>query len=189
MGRLSGICDVTRCVSGLLRVSRVVGTGLYVRRGGIVLGEDLLGHINGSLRASFLSSQNLSALIDDEDATGCSALSRLEANCCDEGAGRVAEQRVLELLLGLESGVGLGAVGGEAVDVKAAGREGRVRVAEEADLLGACVVSVIECLRVRGQREHTARGRGLGVREQDDSALALVHELLQAGRLFVVGLN
>jgi ABC-type taurine transport system ATPase subunit len=50
----------------------------------------------------------------------------------------IAQQCVREILLGLERRVGLGAVVGESVDAVAGGSKGRVGVAEEADLVGAC---------------------------------------------------
>ncbi len=88
-------------------------------------------------RATGLGDEDLAVLVDDKDAA-LGALGRLlEANGVNEGGGRVAQQRVGQLLLLLEGGVCLGRVGAQAVDGEAAGGEGLVRVAEEADLGGA----------------------------------------------------
>lgn len=96
--------------------------------------DDLLDGINSSSRATGLGEDDLAGLVDNKDAA-LGALGRLlEADGGDQGRGWVAEERVGQLLLLLEGGVGLGRVGRQAVDGQAAGRQGLVRVAEEAGL-------------------------------------------------------
>ena len=100
--------------------------------------------------AAGLGDEDLAGLVDDEDAA-LGALGLLaQANGGDEGRLRVAQQRVLQALLLLEGGVGLGRVGAQAVDGEPVGRKGLVGVAEEADLVGACAPSL------RSATEHSS---------------------------------
>jgi hypothetical protein len=100
--------------------------------------HDLLNHSNSPIRASRLGRKNLASLVYNEH-TALGALRALQADSRDERLGRIADQRVGQVLLGLERCVGLGAIGGQSVDREAAGGQGLVGVAEEACLLGTCV--------------------------------------------------
>lgn len=115
--------------------------------------HELLYDRDGTVGASGLGCQHFALFIDDEDAA-CGALGGLlEANCGNECLGRVAEKRVLELLLRLEGRVRLGAVVGETVDRKASSGEGLIGVAEEAYLLSACdICQLVNVRRARCER-------------------------------------
>ena len=76
----------------------------------------LLDYIDSGLGSASFSRKNLPRLINDENTALCSLGSLLQTNGFDEGGRSVAEKRIRKLLLGLESCVGLGAVGREAVD-------------------------------------------------------------------------
>jgi hypothetical protein len=82
-------------------------------------------------------------------------------------------------LLRLEGGVRFGAVVGETVNAVAGRGKGRVGVAEEADLLGACncIVLAAYWLLSGNRRLLTTRCRGLGVSEEHNAALAFLYEL------------
>lgn len=78
--------------------------------------DQLLHPVNRGGGTARLGDEHLALLVDDEDAA-LGALGRLlQANGLDERGGRVAQQRVGQVLLGLEGGVGLGRVGAQAVD-------------------------------------------------------------------------
>jgi hypothetical protein len=94
-------------------------------------------------RAAWLRQQHLACLVDDEDTTGGALWCLLQSNSRDECLGGVAEECVRQLLLGFECRVRLGAIVGQTKDVEARCSEGRERVAEEADLGGAC--DALEC--------------------------------------------
>jgi hypothetical protein len=87
-------------------------------------------------------------------------------------------------LLRLEGSVCFGAVVGEAVDAVAGCGEGLVGVAEEADLGSAYRGGVSRCLGLR-----TSWCRCLGVREEYDTALALLYKLRERGLLSVMRLD
>lgn len=93
--------------------------------------------IDSALRTAGLGDKHLAILADDKDTALDALGALLETNGTDEGKVGVAEQGVLQLLLGVEGGVGLGGVGAEAIDGEAVGSEGLVLVAKGADLLGA----------------------------------------------------
>lgn len=98
-----------------------------------------LDSINGALGAASLGYKDLALLADNKDTALCATRALLQANGGNERLLGVAEQRVLELLLVLEGGVGLGRVSAEAVDEEAIGGKGLVGIVEEANLLGACL--------------------------------------------------
>ena len=107
------------------------------------IGHNLLDGGDSAVGRAGLGDEDLAGLVDDKNTARGTAAGRLaQANGVDEGLGRVAQQGVGQPLVGLEGGVGLGGVVGEAVDGEAGGGEGRVLVAEEASLLGAWGVSI-----------------------------------------------
>lgn len=97
-----------------------------------------LDSVNSALGATSLGDEDLALLADNKDAALSAAGALLQANGGNERLLGVTEKRVLELLLVLEGGVGLGRIRAEAVDEEAVGSERLVGIAEEADLLGAC---------------------------------------------------
>jgi len=113
--------------------------------------------LNSCSRTTGLSSKHLARLVHDEHAARCSLGRLLQADGRDECLRRIAQQCVREVLLRLEGGVCFGAVVGEAVDAVAGCGQGLVRVAEEADLCGACIAMSAEENRVIGS-QRTTRG-------------------------------
>ena len=106
----------TSVVTRLLLGHYLVRFLLHLRSSGSVAafsksGNDLLDGIDSASRAAGLGKDDLARLVDDEDAA-LGALGRfLEPDSGDQSCARVAEQRVGQLLLLLEGGVGLGRVG------------------------------------------------------------------------------
>jgi hypothetical protein len=100
--------------------------------------NELLYPLNSASRAAGFGDEHLALLVDDKDtalgALGC----LLQVDGADEGLLGVAEERVGQLLLVLEVGVGLRRVCAKTVDGEAAGGERLVGVAEEAGLGSAC---------------------------------------------------
>lgn len=88
--------------------------------GGIVAGAEFFDEfgddVHGGVGSAGLSSKDFSRLVDDKDAAGGSLGGLLETDGADEGGAGVTQQGVGKLLLLLEGGVGLGRVGGQAVD-------------------------------------------------------------------------
>lgn len=89
-----------------------------------------LNNLHSRSRTARLDSQNFTFLVDDEHASLRAFGDFLEPDGLDEAGARVAEERVGEVLLRFEGGVGFGAVGAEAVDCQAGGGQRRVGVAE-----------------------------------------------------------
>lgn len=127
--------------SPVIHTQRIIRLNLSTK-----LLDELLHPVNSTLRASGLGNEHLALLVDDKDAALGALGDLLEADGTDERRLGVAQQRVGELLLVLESRVGLGRVGAETVDGQAAGCEGLIRVAEEADLLCACDGGLVNCV-------------------------------------------
>lgn len=87
--------------------------GLVETSGGSItthIGNDLLNHLDRVFWPAGFRSENLAVLVDDEDAPRCAFGSLLEADRADEGGAGIAQERVGQLLLSLESGVGFRAV-------------------------------------------------------------------------------
>jgi hypothetical protein len=94
--------------------------------------------LNSCVRTSWLSRENLAGLVNNKHATRSTLRRLLQPDSRDERLCRIAQQRVWQLLLRLESSVRLWAVVREAVNTVAGGGEGCVFVAEGAGLFGAC---------------------------------------------------
>lgn len=97
-----------------------------------------LNTVKSTLWASRLSNENLALLANNKDTASCSLGCLLETNGANESLLGVTQQRVRELLLLLESCVGLGRVGAETINSQTILGERLICVAEEADLLCAC---------------------------------------------------
>lgn len=97
-----------------------------------------LNTVKSTLWASRLSNENLALLANNKDTSSCSLGRLLETNGANESLLGVTQQRVRELLLLLESCVGLGRVGAETINSQTILGERLICVAEEADLLCAC---------------------------------------------------
>jgi hypothetical protein len=134
----SSTVDLRRTISDLVRSLRSLSIVLLHN---LVLGitvHELPDDLDSRGRTAGLSSEHLAGLVHDEDATSGARECLLHANGRDERLLGVAQECVGQLLLGLEGGVCLWTVVGEAVDAVAGGGEGLVGVTEEASLLGAC---------------------------------------------------
>lgn len=83
---------------------------------GRALGHNLLYSINGGIRTSLLTNQDLATLVDGEDTANGSLRGLLQTNGADKTIAWVAKQFIGKILLGLESGVGLGRVARKTVD-------------------------------------------------------------------------
>ena len=122
----------------LLLISLILLGGVITTLAGLERRDNLLDDADGALGRAGLGGQDLAGLVDDEDAPGRALGLLLEADGVDQGGGRVAQQRVGQLLLRLEGRVGLLRVGRQAVDGEPGGRgEGLVVVPEGAGLSGA----------------------------------------------------
>lgn len=116
-------------------------------------------------RAARLRQQHLAGLVDGEDAAQGRLGRLLEADGRQQRCSRVAQERVRQLLLVLEGGVGLGRVSAQAVDGQAAGRQGLVRVPKQACLGGACLfartcVSFPTNLKAEDRQRKGREGKG-----------------------------
>jgi hypothetical protein len=103
------------------------------------LGDELLDYIDSRSGATWGTGQDLAGLVDDENPAGGALGRLLEANGANQRGVGVAEKRVGQVLLLLEGSVGLGRVGGQAVDGESTGRQRLVGVSEEAGLRGAYI--------------------------------------------------
>lgn len=100
------------------------------------IANKLLDDIDCTSGRTWLGSQDLSGLINNEDPTGGAVGLLLQADRRDEGQTGIAKKRIGELLLLLESSVALWRVLGETIDGKAGGGEIGVGVAEITYLSG-----------------------------------------------------
>jgi hypothetical protein len=102
-------------LASIAAVAAVLSSGF-----GLGLGTDeLLDDIECTIRGSGLRNKNLARFVNDENSASGTARSLLQTNSRDEGGVGITEERVLELLLLLETGVALGRVVGEAVEGEA----------------------------------------------------------------------
>ena len=106
------------CLAG----SGLGGSGLWLTASF----DKLLDDRNGAIRTASLGGEDLASLVNNKDTTGGTLGCLLEANGFDEGGARVAEQRVGQLLVGLEGSIGLGRVGGKTVNGETTRRQGLI---------------------------------------------------------------
>jgi hypothetical protein len=107
---------------------------------GLELLNELLDSVDGGSRAASLGNKHLAVLVDNKHTSLGALGGLLQTNGSNKSLARVTEQGVWKLLLLLEGGVGLGGVIAQAVDGEAVGSQRLVRVAEEANLSGACKI-------------------------------------------------
>jgi hypothetical protein len=107
--------NLCRSISNLIRCLCGLGILLLVylasSQSALCISVDqLLHNLDSSGRTAWLSSEDLTRLVDYEDTTHGSLWPLLQPNGRDECLRRIAQQCVGELLLRLEGGVRLGAV-------------------------------------------------------------------------------
>ena len=117
----------------LLVILLLLAVGLLL----VVTANQGLDDVDGALRATGLGREDLALLVHNKDAPLRPLGVLRQADGADERGGRVAQERVRQLVLGAERGVGLARVAREPEDGEARLGEVLVAVAEEADLLGA----------------------------------------------------
>lgn len=100
LGRISDL------IRSLRNLNLLLGS---LSRSAALVAQNLLSDFECSIRTARLSSKDFARLVDDEDAAR-GTLSTFQANGRDECSRRVAEERVGQVLLGLEGRVGLWAV-------------------------------------------------------------------------------
>lgn len=144
---LSRIGNLSSSISSFLILLLSFGPAITTHRR-----NNLLHNFYSGRRASWLSSKDLPALVDNED-TPSSLWTVLQANGTNQCRRWIAQQGIREVLFSLEGSVGLWAVSAKTIDAQARSRKRVVGVAEEASLRSAChgcqrCVSTIERLRV-----------------------------------------
>jgi hypothetical protein len=98
---------------------------------------ELAGSLTGGYRGAWLGSEDLSGLVDNEDTAGGTGRGLLEIDGGNQGGAGITEERIWEVILLLEGGVGLGRILRETINRKASRGKIGILISEVAGLLGA----------------------------------------------------